>query len=109
MKIVGREDLIEEPWFRDHTGRVEHADELDAIIQDWIGRHTTGGGAGGVRRARGRDRARQLDRRHPRGPPVRGAETVTTVEHPRLGPVRMQNVIPTLSETPGRIDHAGGR
>jgi len=32
---VGREDLIEEPWFRDHAGRVEHADELDAIIQDW--------------------------------------------------------------------------
>ena len=34
-----------------------------------------GGGAGGIRRARGRDRARQLDRRHPRRPSVRGAAT----------------------------------
>ena len=32
---------------------------------------------------------------------------MTTVDHPRLGPVKMQNVIPTLSETPGRIDHPG--
>ena len=31
----------------------------------------------------------------------------TTVEHPKLGPMTMQNVIPTLSETPGRVEHPG--
>jgi formyl-CoA transferase len=29
------------------------------------------------------------------------------VPHPKLGSILMQNVIPRLSETPGRIDHAG--
>ena len=33
--------------------------------------------------------------------------TIATVEHPVLGPVRMPNVIPRLSETPGRIEHPG--
>ena len=37
----------------------------------------------------------------------RARETITTVEHPKLGPLKMQNVIPTLSETPGRIEHPG--
>jgi len=29
------------------------------------------------------------------------------VQHPILGPLRMQNVIPRLDRTPGRIDHPG--
>ena len=32
MHIIGRPALADEPWFRDHTGRLEHADELDALI-----------------------------------------------------------------------------
>jgi crotonobetainyl-CoA:carnitine CoA-transferase CaiB-like acyl-CoA transferase len=34
-------------------------------------------------------------------------ETVTSVPHPPLGPPLMQNVIPRLIATPGRIGHAG--
>jgi formyl-CoA transferase len=107
MKIVGREDLVEEPWFRDHAGRVEHADELDAIIQDWIGQHTT-------------EEVLATFAEHEAAiapvnsiadifadPQFRARRTVTSVEDRRLGPVTMQNVIPTLSETPGRIDHTG--
>jgi crotonobetainyl-CoA:carnitine CoA-transferase CaiB-like acyl-CoA transferase len=42
MRIVGRRpDLIDEPWFVDHTGRLEQADELDEAIQAWINGHTT--------------------------------------------------------------------
>ena len=32
MTLVGRPELIEEPWFADHTGRLEHQDELDDAI-----------------------------------------------------------------------------
>jgi crotonobetainyl-CoA:carnitine CoA-transferase CaiB-like acyl-CoA transferase len=41
MRLVGRPDLIDEPWFVDQTGRLEHADELDEAIQAWISGHTT--------------------------------------------------------------------
>lgn len=34
-------------------------------------------------------------------------ETITTVDHPKLGPLKMQNVIPRLLETPGRIAFPG--
>ncbi len=107
MKIVGREDLIDEPWFRDHTGRVEHMEELDEIIQGWIGERTT-------------EEVLEAFAEHEAAiapiysisdifedPQYQARDTVTTVEHPKLGPIRMQNVIPRLSETPGRIDHPG--
>jgi formyl-CoA transferase len=107
MRIVGREDLVAEPWFADHTGRLEHADELDAIIQDWIGRRTA-------------DEVLASFAEHEAAiapinsiadifddPQFQARETITTVEHPVLGPLRMQNVIPRLTRTPGRIDHPG--
>ena len=34
-------------------------------------------------------------------------ETITTVEHPKLGPLQMQNVIPRLVATPGEIRWCG--
>jgi len=34
-------------------------------------------------------------------------ETIVRVPHPKLGSVLMQNVIPRLSDTPGRIRHPG--
>ena len=41
MRLVGRVDLVAEPWFADHTGRLEHQDELDAAIGAWIGERDT--------------------------------------------------------------------
>ena len=38
-------------------------------------------------------------------PQYQERETITTVEHPKLGPVRMPNVIPRMGATPGRVRH----
>jgi len=35
-------------------------------------------------------------------------ETITTVDDPILGPARVQNAIPRLVDTPGRVRHLGG-
>jgi formyl-CoA transferase len=107
MKIVGREDLVAEPWFRNHTGRVEHAAELDEIIQEWIGRHTTEEVLEAFAEHAGAIAPVNSIADIVVDPHFRARETITTVEHPTLGPVLMQNVIPTLSETPGRIGHPG--
>jgi crotonobetainyl-CoA:carnitine CoA-transferase CaiB-like acyl-CoA transferase len=107
MRIVGREDLVDEPWFRNHTGRIEHAAELDEIIQEWIGRHTTED----VLEAFAKHEAAIApiysieDIFH--DPQYEARETITTVDHPKLGPLKMPNVIPRLTLTPGRIDHPG--
>jgi crotonobetainyl-CoA:carnitine CoA-transferase CaiB-like acyl-CoA transferase len=36
MRLVGRADLIERPWFATGQQRAQHADELDAAVGGWI-------------------------------------------------------------------------
>jgi formyl-CoA transferase len=42
-----------------------------------------------------------------RDPQYLARETINLVEHPTFGPILMQNVIPRLLETPGRISRPG--
>jgi crotonobetainyl-CoA:carnitine CoA-transferase CaiB-like acyl-CoA transferase len=107
MAIVGREDLVREPWFANNTGRLEHAEELDAIIGEWIAARD----ADEVLAAFAENGAAIAPIMSiadiMRDPQYLARETVTEVEHPRLGPIKMQNVIPRLQRTPGRIRHPG--
>jgi formyl-CoA transferase len=106
-RIIGREDLIAEPWFGDHVGRLEHVEELDALIQDWIGERSSEE----VLAAFGEQEAAIAPiytiEDILEDPQYAARGTIAEVEDPDLGPVRMQNVIPRLSETPGGIDHLG--
>lgn len=103
MRIIGREDLIVEPWFADHTGRVEHADELDALIQDWVGRHTTEEVLAAFAEHEAAIAPINSIEDISRDPQFAARETITAVDHPVLGEIKMQNVIPRLSRTPGQI------
>ncbi|MFF9620861.1 CaiB/BaiF CoA transferase family protein [Streptomyces griseosporeus] len=107
MRLVGRPDLIDEPWFATGAGRARHADVLDAAVGDWIA-------------ARGRDEVlAEFDKAEAAIAPVqdvrdvvadpqyRALGTVATVDDPDLGPLRMQNVLFRLSDTPGAIRWAG--
>jgi crotonobetainyl-CoA:carnitine CoA-transferase CaiB-like acyl-CoA transferase len=107
MKIVGREDVAAEPWFADHTGRLEHIDELDEIIQGWIGERTTEEVLDAFAEAEAAIAPIYSIADIVADPQYLARETVTRVPHPKLGSILMQNVIPKLSETPGRIDHPG--
>jgi formyl-CoA transferase len=39
MKLIGREDLIEDPRFANGDARVKNSDELDRIIGGWTSQH----------------------------------------------------------------------
>ncbi len=106
MKIIGREDLAEEPWFSDHSGRVEHADELDTLIQEWVGQHTTEEVLAAFAEHEAAIAPVNSIEDIMRDPQFAARETITSVEHPRLGEVKMQTVIPTLTGTPGAIRRA---
>ncbi|MEX1143176.1 MAG: CoA transferase [Thermoleophilaceae bacterium] len=107
MIIVGREDLIEEPWFADHTGRVEHVDELDEIIGAWIGERTTEEVLEAFAEYEGAIAPMHSIADIVKDPQYLARETITRVDHPQLGSLLMQNVVPRLSATPGRIEHPG--
>ena len=36
LRLVGRPDLVDQPWFASGRTRAEHADELDAAVGSWI-------------------------------------------------------------------------
>lgn len=107
MRLVGRPDLIDEPWFATGTGRAEHASELDQAVARWIG-------------GRGRDEviaefskaqaavAPVYDVRDVLADPQFSAlGTAVAVPDDDFGSVRMQNVPFRMSRTPGQIHFAG--
>jgi crotonobetainyl-CoA:carnitine CoA-transferase CaiB-like acyl-CoA transferase len=109
MRLVGRADLIEQPWFATGQQRAQHADELDAAVGGWISTRSTPdvlaafeaaeAAIGPVYDVRG-----VID-----DPQYAAIGTVQTIDDDELGPVKMQNVPFRLSATPGAIRWAGRR
>jgi crotonobetainyl-CoA:carnitine CoA-transferase CaiB-like acyl-CoA transferase len=107
VQLVGRPELADEPWFASGATRAEHADELDEAVGSWIRQRTRAEVVEEFERADAAvapiyDVADVLD-----DPQYRALESIVTVDDPELGPLRMQNVLFRLSETPGGIRHAG--
>ncbi|OSC64346.1 acyl-CoA transferase [Streptomyces sp. 4F] len=107
MRLVGRPELIEEPWFGSGADRARHADVLDAAVGDWIARHSRADVLAAFEKAEAAVAPVQDVRDVMADPQYRALDTVTTVDDPELGPLRMQNVLFRLSATPGAIRWAG--
>jgi|SRR5579875_640334 len=107
MRLVGRDDLVAQPWFATGRGRAQHADELDEAVGRWIGEHDL------------EEVVRRFDEAQAAVAPVydiqqaladpqyRALETFIRVPDPELGSVLMQNVPFRMQATPGRVRWAG--
>lgn len=107
MRLVGRADLIDQPWFANHSGRLEHQDELDEAIGTWIAEHDAAEVIEAFERQQAAIAPVLSIAEIAKDPQFIARETITTVKHPVLGELQMQNVIPLLQRTPGRIRHCG--
>jgi crotonobetainyl-CoA:carnitine CoA-transferase CaiB-like acyl-CoA transferase len=107
MRLVGRPDLIEEPWFATGADRARHSDVLDEAVGSWIARHTRAEVLEAFEKAEAAVAPIQDVRDVMTDPQYAALDTVTTVDDPELGPLRMQNVLFRLSATPGAIRWAG--
>lgn len=107
MRLVGRPDLIDEPWFATGADRARHADVLDEAVGDWIARHTRADVLAAFEKAEAAVAPIQDVRDVMTDPQYAALDTITTVDDPELGPLRMQNVLFRLSATPGTIRWAG--
>ncbi|MEV6400995.1 CoA transferase [Streptomyces sp. NPDC051907] len=107
MRLVGRPDLIDEPWFSTGSGRAEHADELDDAVGGWIARRTRAEAMAAFEKAEAAIAPIYDIRDVMDDPQYQALGTITEVPDPELGAVRMQNVLFRLSETPGAIRWAG--
>jgi crotonobetainyl-CoA:carnitine CoA-transferase CaiB-like acyl-CoA transferase len=98
-----RPELAHDPRYIDHVARGRHQAELDALIADWTRTQTIaeiealmiehGVPAGKLYRPQD-----MLDDPH-----FRAREAIIDIPHPRWGSVKMQNVFPKLSRTPGSV------
>lgn len=107
VAMCGREDLLAEPWMKTGRGRVEHNDLLDEIVGGWIKARTRDevmeiAAAADVTFAPIYEVAEMMEDPH-----VKARESVTTVQDPELGPMRMPNVLFRMSETQGSIRWTG--
>ncbi|MBT2366610.1 CoA transferase [Streptomyces sp. ISL-10] len=107
MHLVGRPELIDEPWFATGHGRAEHADLLDEAVGGWIAQHTRTDAVAAFEKAEAAIAPVYDVRDIVADPQYQALGTITEVPDPELGPLRMQNVLFRLSETPGAIRWAG--
>ena len=107
MRLVGRPELIDEPWFATGADRARHADVLDAAVGDWIAQRTRTEVLAAFEKAEAAVAPIQDVRDVMTDPQYQALDTITTVDDPELGPLRMQNVLFRLSATPGAIRWTG--
>jgi formyl-CoA transferase len=104
---MGRPDLKTDPRFVDHASRGVNQHALDTIISEWTAGFTLpdllalleGKGVPASRVFRAPDMLAD--------PQYVARESIVTTEHPVFGPIRMQNVFPKLSRTPGAVRWPG--
>jgi len=106
FRVIGREDLIDNPRYRANSDRVRNAAELDAIIGEFIGRMTLAENLDFFDRADVTvgpiyDIAQIIDDPH-----VKAREMIVDYPDAEIGTVPMHCVVPRLSSTPGAIRRA---
>ncbi len=109
LRLVGHPEVIDQPWFSSGAERARHADELDAMVGTWIAERPFDEVVAAFEEAQAAVAPIYDIRQIISDPQFRALGSITTIDDPELGPVRMQNVMFRLSETPGRIRWAGRR
>lgn len=105
-EAMGQPELATDPRYADHVSRGNNQKELDDIIEQWtrtltiaevedlMFKHAVPSGL--IYRA-----AEMLDDPH-----FAARDAIVEIDHPKWGPVKMQNSFPKMSETPGSVRSA---
>jgi len=102
-EAMGQPELASDPRFVDHVARGKNQGLLDAMINDWTRGHTMEEVEvlmirHGIPAGRVYTPAQLLDDPH-----FAAREAIVDVPHPRWAGLKMQNVFPRLSRSPGAI------
>jgi crotonobetainyl-CoA:carnitine CoA-transferase CaiB-like acyl-CoA transferase len=109
MRLVGRPEFIEEPWFQKGSERAKHADELDEAVGSWISERTTDEVVEAFEEANAAITPIYNIADIMQDPQYQALDSIITVDDSELGPIKMQNVLFRLSETPGKVKWSGPR
>ncbi len=106
FRAIGRADMIEDPKFKTNTDRVRNIDECDGIVADWIKARPLAENmavfeAAEVTAIPVYEIDQLIDDPH-----VHERGVLVEAPDEEAGSVLMHNIIPRLSETPGRLRSA---
>ncbi|MFC0041840.1 CoA transferase [Actinomadura rayongensis] len=107
MRLVGRPELVDEPWFSSGAGRVAHVEELDAAVGSWIAARTAAEVTAAFEEAQAAVAPVYSAADIVADEQYAALGTVVDVPDDELGSVAMVNVPFRLQDTPGRIRFAG--
>lgn len=106
-EAMGQPGLAEDERYATHSARGKYQKELDGLINEWTRTiplteleeqmNEFGVPCGLIYKAED-----MLQDEH-----FIAREAIVEVEHPDFGPIKMQNVAPRLSDTPGAVRHVG--
>jgi len=107
MRLVGHPEVIDEPWFSTGMGRAQHDDLLDGYVAAFVAERTRDEVIDAFSAADAAIAPVYAVDELMEDPQIVALDTITTVEDPDLGPIKMQNVIARMSATPGSIRSTG--
>lgn len=98
---IGQPELADNPRFATHPARVENYDEINGIVADYVRTHPVDEVLASLKE-QGVPHSLILSVEEILEDPHYAARgSIATIDHPRIGPIKMPAVFPKLSETPG--------
>ncbi|RKT31836.1 crotonobetainyl-CoA:carnitine CoA-transferase CaiB-like acyl-CoA transferase [Microbacterium sp. AG1240] len=107
MALVGRPELVDEPWFASGAERAAHADVLDEAVGGWIARHDRAEVIAAFDAAEAAvapiyDASDIVD-----DPQFEAIGTIRRIHDPDLGEMAMQGPLFRMSQSESRVDFTG--
>jgi formyl-CoA transferase len=107
MREIGRSDLAEDPTLADNAGRDERRDELYAVIDQWVGRHSLAEVLTTLERAEVPASRIYSAADMFKDPQFLARGMFLDAQLPDGKAFRMPGIVPKLSETPGSVAWTG--
>ncbi|KJC40168.1 acyl-CoA transferase [Bradyrhizobium sp. LTSP849] len=103
FRAIGRPELVDDPRFRTNADRLRHADELDAIIGEFIGSRTQAENVAFFEKAEVTIGPIYDTPQIMADPHVIAREIIADYPDAEMGQIPMHHVVPRLDQTPGSI------
>ena len=109
MTLCGGKKVSEDPRFQTPQDRVAHIEEIDGIVAAWIGRHDLQVVLEQFEKVEAAIGPAYNIGQIFQDPQYQARADIIEVLDEDLGPIKMTNAFPFMSETPAEIRHAGPR
>ncbi|MDE0944199.1 MAG: CoA transferase [Alphaproteobacteria bacterium] len=104
-KAIGREDFLDDPLFKDNSSRFENRHAINEIYTEWFSSHTQAEAIDAFERENGTLAPIYSIAQIFEDPQFAAREAIVPVQDDDYGEVRLQAIIPKMTNNPGVMRH----